>query len=159
MQDKSFHVLAKRLESKKELETFIASIKSQLNNEKFRDIILNPKLIKEIEANMNEKTSWLKSNNNVNKNHYKNQKEDLDNFINKKLVLAQQQMKAIEQIKNAKDSYDKLGLQRGCEVISVKKQFRTLAKILHPDKNFYPGSNEVFKSLMSAREDLLRKIS
>ena len=38
----------------------------------------------------------------------------------------------------------------------INKAYKQLAVQLHPDKNLAPGSDEAFKTLAKAREDLLR---
>ena len=40
----------------------------------------------------------------------------------------------------------------------VNRSYRQLAILLHPDKNQAPGSEEAFRELARAREDLLRNI-
>ncbi len=63
---------------------------------------------------------------------------------------------AIQRLNNSKDNYERLGLKIGCTKDEVNNSFRRLAKLLHPDKNDYPGSGEAFKLLMTAKTELLR---
>ena len=37
----------------------------------------------------------------------------------------------------------------------MNKSYKHLAVLLHPDKNLAPGSDEAFKSIAKAREELL----
>lgn len=69
--------------------------------------------------------------------------------------LNKEQLEAIHRLKNSKDNYERLGLKVGCSRDEINNSFRRLAKLLHPDKNVYPGSNEAFKLLLSAKNDLL----
>ena len=38
----------------------------------------------------------------------------------------------------------------------INKSYKQLAVLLHPDKNLAPGSEEAFKTIARAREELLR---
>ena len=38
----------------------------------------------------------------------------------------------------------------------INKAYKQLAVLLHPDKNLAPGSDEAFKTIAKAREELLR---
>ena len=69
--------------------------------------------------------------------------------------LNKEQLEAIHRLKTSKDNYERLGLKVGCSRDEINNSFRRLAKLLHPDKNVYPGSNEAFKLLLSAKNDLL----
>jgi len=40
----------------------------------------------------------------------------------------------------------------------VNKAYKHLAVLLHPDKNLAPGSDEAFKRISSAREDILKSV-
>jgi DnaJ family protein C protein 27 len=75
------------------------------------------------------------------------------------LVLNKEQIDAIQRLKNSKDNYERLGLRVGCTREEVNNSFRRLAKLLHPDKNIYPGSSEAFKILLSAKTELLKNFS
>lgn len=66
---------------------------------------------------------------------------------------------AIQRLNNSKDNYERLGLKIGCSKEEVNNSFRRLAKLLHPDKNDYPGSGDAFKLLMTAKTELLRNFS
>lgn len=69
--------------------------------------------------------------------------------------LNKEQLDAIHRLKNSKDNYERLGLKAGCSRDEITNSFRRLAKLLHPDKNVYPGSQEAFKLLLNAKNDLL----
>ncbi len=38
----------------------------------------------------------------------------------------------------------------------INKAYKHLAVLLHPDKNLAPGSDEAFKAVAKAREDLIK---
>jgi DnaJ family protein C protein 27 len=38
----------------------------------------------------------------------------------------------------------------------INKSYKHMAVLLHPDKNLAPGSDEAFKCIAKAREELLR---
>lgn len=71
------------------------------------------------------------------------------------MTLNKEQLEAIHRLKNSKDNYERLGLRVGCSRDEINNSFRRLAKLLHPDKNVYPGSNEAFKLLLNAKNELL----
>lgn len=48
-------------------------------------------------------------------------------------------------IKNCKDYYEVLGLNKSCNDSELKKSYRKLALQFHPDKNKAPGASEAFK--------------
>ena len=73
--------------------------------------------------------------------------------------LNKEQMEAIQRLNNSKDNYERLGLKIGCTKEEVNNSFRRLAKLLHPDKNVYPGSSDAFKLLLNAKTDLLKNFS
>lgn len=72
--------------------------------------------------------------------------------------LNKEQLEAIHRLKNSKDNYERLGLKFGCSRDEINNSFRRLAKLLHPDKNVYPGSSEAFKLLLNAKTDLLKNM-
>lgn len=76
--------------------------------------------------------------------------------VNSNLGVTKELYEAIQRLNNSKDNYEKLGLKMGCTKDEVNNSFRRLAKLLHPDKNLYPGSGDAFKLLMVAKTELLR---
>ena len=42
--------------------------------------------------------------------------------------------------------YQILGLEKGCSEAEIKKAYRKLSLLTHPDKNGYDGADEAFKS-------------
>ena len=65
-----------------------------------------------------------------------------------------EQKAAVIRVKKCKatDFYDILGLQEvktTCSDGEIKKAYRKLSLLTHPDKNGYPGSDEAFKSMLS----------
>lgn len=77
---------------------------------------------------------------------------------NASMGLSKDQLEAIQRLKSSKDNYERLGLRVGCTREEINNSFRKLAKLLHPDKNVFPGSADAFKLLLSAKTDLLRTI-
>lgn len=47
-------------------------------------------------------------------------------------------------VKNSKNYYTMLGINCNATVPEIKKAYRKLALLLHPDKNVAPDSGEVF---------------
>jgi DnaJ family protein B protein 12 len=45
-------------------------------------------------------------------------------------------------------------VERNCTENDIKKAFKRLAIIIHPDKNLYPKSNEAFQKLNEAMDVL-----
>lgn len=78
--------------------------------------------------------------------------------VQSNMNLNKEQLDAIQRLKNSKDNYERLGLKIGCTKEEINNSFRRLARLLHPDKNVYPGSSDAFKILLSAKTDLLRTI-
>ncbi|KAK9077674.1 hypothetical protein SSX86_006011 [Deinandra increscens subsp. villosa] len=56
---------------------------------------------------------------------------------------------------NDKDWYGILNVEPSADDISIKKQYRKLALILHPDKNNFSGSTDAFKLIGEAQRVLL----
>jgi DnaJ family protein C protein 27 len=79
-------------------------------------------------------------------------------LANANAPLNKEQLEAIHRLKNSKDNYERLGLRAGCTKEEINNSFRRLAKLLHPDKNVYPGSGEAFKLLLNAKTDLLKNV-
>lgn len=76
--------------------------------------------------------------------------------VNTKIGYNREQISAIQRLKNARDHYERLGLSPGATKDDINRAYRKLAVILHPDKNVAPGSDEAFKLLAAARNDLLK---
>lgn len=62
----------------------------------------------------------------------------------------EEQVKAVQRVENAKDYYSALGLGKEFTTTDLKKQYRRLALVLHPDKNHAPGAAEAFKKISKA---------
>ena len=69
-----------------------------------------------------------------------------------------EQLDAINRLRTAKDNYERLGVKSGCSKEEVNNAYKRLAKLLHPDKNNYPGSGDAFKILVAAKTELLKII-
>jgi len=62
----------------------------------------------------------------------------------------QEQVNAVKKINKCKDLYEVLGLSKDATDDDIKKSYRKLALLLHPDKNKAPGANEAFKMVGKA---------
>jgi hypothetical protein len=61
-----------------------------------------------------------------------------------------EQAAAVKRVKQCKDLYQVLGLDRAAGAEEVKKAYKKMAMKLHPDKNSAPGADEAFKELARA---------
>ena len=73
------------------------------------------------------------------------------------LGYTREQADIIVRIKNSKDDYDILGVSRGSSPEDIKKAYKKLCLLLHPDKNLAPGATDAFKALQLARNNLLNR--
>ena len=64
-------------------------------------------------------------------------------------------MDAIKVLKSSKNSYECLGLKNDASVEDIKKAFKRLAKLLHPDKCKLADSTDAFQLLLFAKDALL----
>lgn len=76
--------------------------------------------------------------------HKEENKSDL------KLEYTEDQLEAVQRVKNCKDYYEILCVQKDSDESELKKQYRKLALQLHPDKNKAPGASEAFKGVSNA---------
>ncbi|XP_066549204.1 dnaJ homolog subfamily B member 12 [Amia ocellicauda] len=60
------------------------------------------------------------------------------------------QLDAVKRIKQCKDYYEILGVNRDATEDDLKKAYRKLALKFHPDKNHAPGATEAFKAIGNA---------
>ncbi|KAJ8418215.1 hypothetical protein AAFF_G00139240 [Aldrovandia affinis] len=60
------------------------------------------------------------------------------------------QLDAVKRIKQCKDYYEILGVDRNASEEDLKKAYRKLALKFHPDKNHAPGATEAFKAIGNA---------
>ncbi|XP_061400897.1 dnaJ homolog subfamily B member 12-like [Musca vetustissima] len=61
-----------------------------------------------------------------------------------------EQMEAVRKVKNCKDFYEILGVNKTATDSEIKKAYKKLALQLHPDKNRAPGALEAFKAVANA---------
>ncbi|XP_043958727.1 dnaJ homolog subfamily B member 12b [Gambusia affinis] len=61
-----------------------------------------------------------------------------------------EQQEAVRSIKQCKDFYEILGLQKDFSEDELKRSYRKLALKFHPDKNHAPGATEAFKAIGNA---------
>ncbi|XP_029978334.1 dnaJ homolog subfamily B member 12-like [Sphaeramia orbicularis] len=60
------------------------------------------------------------------------------------------QLEAVQRIKQCKDFYEILGVQKDAPEDELKRSYRKLALKFHPDKNHAPGATEAFKAIGNA---------
>uniref|UniRef100_A0A7N6FDH2 J domain-containing protein n=1 Tax=Anabas testudineus TaxID=64144 RepID=A0A7N6FDH2_ANATE len=61
-----------------------------------------------------------------------------------------EQLDAVRRIKQCKDFYEILGVQKDASEDELKRSYRKLALKFHPDKNQAPGATEAFKAIGNA---------
>ncbi|MFT7807193.1 dnaJ homolog subfamily B member 12 [Arapaima gigas] len=61
-----------------------------------------------------------------------------------------EQLDAVKRIKQCKDYYEILGVNKDASEDDLKKAYRKLALKFHPDKNHAPGATEAFKAIGNA---------
>ncbi|XP_066522320.1 dnaJ homolog subfamily B member 12b [Hoplias malabaricus] len=61
-----------------------------------------------------------------------------------------EQVDAVKRIKQCKNYYEILGVQKSASDEDLKKAYRKLALKFHPDKNHAPGATEAFKAIGNA---------
>lgn len=59
-------------------------------------------------------------------------------------------VEAVQRIKKCKDYYEVLGVDKEATDSDIKKAYKKLALLLHPDKNKTPGAAEAFKAIGNA---------
>ncbi|GAA6108910.1 dnaJ homolog subfamily B member 12 [Tachysurus ichikawai] len=65
-------------------------------------------------------------------------------------VYTTEQADAVKRIKQCKNYYEILGVQKDASDEDLKKAYRKLALKFHPDKNHAPGATEAFKAIGNA---------
>ncbi|XP_047465078.1 dnaJ homolog subfamily B member 12b [Mugil cephalus] len=60
------------------------------------------------------------------------------------------QLEAVRRVKQCKDFYEILGVQKDASEDELKRSYRKLALKFHPDKNRAPGATEAFKAIGNA---------
>ncbi|XP_072311911.1 dnaJ homolog subfamily B member 12b [Eucyclogobius newberryi] len=61
-----------------------------------------------------------------------------------------EQVEAVRRVKQCKDFYGILGVQKDASEEELKRSYRKLALKFHPDKNHAPGATEAFKAIGNA---------
>lgn len=74
---------------------------------------------------------------------------ELDN-ISQMLTVCDVQCSAETKVNNEFDWYGILQVEQKADDSSIRKQYRKLARILHPDKNKFPGAEAAFKLICQA---------
>jgi DnaJ homolog subfamily C member 27 len=67
-----------------------------------------------------------------------------------------EQVEAVRRVNTATDDYDVLGVPRAATADDIRRAYRRLAVLLHPDKSGAPGSEEAFKRINAAKKALLK---
>ncbi|KAM9729378.1 dnaJ homolog subfamily C member 18 [Menidia menidia] len=67
-----------------------------------------------------------------------------------KKTYTEDQRQGVFRIKNCKDFYEILGVDKNASDEDLKKAYRKLALKFHPDKNFAPGATDAFKAIGNA---------
>lgn len=106
-------------------------------------------------------------------------KEQQGGRLRTELGYTPEQAALVSRIRSCHDNYDILKVPRTCSRLvlfdintikhsifnnlfffcfrdEINKSYKQLAVLLHPDKNLAPGSEEAFKAIARAREELLR---
>ncbi|KAJ8365714.1 hypothetical protein SKAU_G00145450 [Synaphobranchus kaupii] len=60
------------------------------------------------------------------------------------------QMESVKRIKQCKDYYETLGVDKDASEDDLKRSYRKLALKFHPDKNHAPGATDAFKAIGNA---------
>ncbi|KAL4088526.1 hypothetical protein QTP88_023620 [Uroleucon formosanum] len=66
----------------------------------------------------------------------------------------EEQANAVKKVKNSQNYYTMLNIKTTATIPEIKKAYRKLALLLHPDKNSAPGSGEVFIVVTNAVDTL-----
>ncbi|KAL4149208.1 hypothetical protein QTP88_003197 [Uroleucon formosanum] len=66
----------------------------------------------------------------------------------------EEQANAVKRVKNSQNYYTMLNIKTTATIPEIKKAYKKLALLLHPDKNSAPGSGEVFIVVTNAVETL-----
>lgn len=78
--------------------------------------------------------------------------------INQLPKFSQKDIDVINEAQNAKTDHERLGVSKYASKEDINKAYRTMAGLLHPDKNRAPGSEDAFKILAASRTTMLMKL-
>ncbi|KAJ2939976.1 hypothetical protein O0L34_g6682 [Tuta absoluta] len=70
-----------------------------------------------------------------------------------------EQVEAVRRVKQGKNDYELLGVKQQSSLADVRKAFRRLTLLLHPDKNRAAGAKEAFMLASEAAERLKQRMS
>ena len=71
------------------------------------------------------------------------------------LSYTEEELALVQRIRHTNDNHVMLGVKKNAGKDEVMRAYKSLAILLHPDKNKAPGSEEAFKLIGQARAHLL----
>ena len=71
------------------------------------------------------------------------------------LSYTEEELALVQRIRHANDNHVVLGVKKTAGKDEIMRAYKSLAILLHPDKNRAPGSEEAFKLIGQARANLL----
>uniref|UniRef100_A0A1A8F090 DnaJ (Hsp40) homolog, subfamily C, member 18 n=1 Tax=Nothobranchius korthausae TaxID=1143690 RepID=A0A1A8F090_9TELE len=78
------------------------------------------------------------------------EQEKSNGTSDEKKTYTEEQRQSVLRIKNCRDFYEILGVEKNASDEDLKKAYRKLALKFHPDKNFAPGATDAFKAIGNA---------
>jgi len=90
------------------------------------------------------------SNHNKNNTKQNSNTSDSNSSPSAQRAYTQEQTDAVQRVRKLKDYYEILEVSKEATEVEIKKQYRKLALIMHPDKNSAPGAEEAFKAVSKA---------
>ena len=66
-----------------------------------------------------------------------------------------EELALVQRVRHATDNYTLLGVKKNSTKDEIMRAYKSLAILLHPDKNKAPGSEEAFKLIGKARAAMI----